>query len=471
MFNVTGSVAALCAAVLACLALMFIWGGTEEVRFNWVAMDDDYTPTKLAEIRNPIESYDYDPNELDSGQGAAAVPMKDGDNYVLWLNISGFRADYLEKAETPFLDEAGGSKSSKLRPTFPALHWSSLISQATGRTADGHGVSGNTMRDPETKEVLKFPSKLALLKAEPIWTTAKRQGLPVLVHDWPFSQVQPAENAADVFKPEFDLEASDEDRLNALFDAWTSYKGEKKLRLIMGSLHGIHKAAQTHGTREEDTIKAITDLDSQLKAFFEKVQGKWSELSNEGDKLVVVLTTDHGMVDAEKLINFKELMAEMADQVDYTVDEGVANIWFKDPPDGMSKEDFIENYDAELKKRIYWRSFAPADFPSDWKLAAEGGHIGDRLLLLKPPYAFHTEKGSEAVYAPAETGGPFAASGYWVNDSARMLGQMFSFELGGGGYGSDLGDVDATRLHASVCKVLKIEPASDLVNAEALDLD
>lgn len=472
MFSISGSVSALVASILACLTLMFVWGGTSEVRFSWVGMENDYGEAELARIRHPIPNYeipqagDYDPDAV--GVGVPAPPVLDGDNYVLWLAISGFRSDYLEKAETPFFDGVGGKASNRMTPTFPALHWSSLMSQATGRTADGHGISGNVMRIPSSGEVVKYPTDLTLLKAEPIWTSAKKAGLPVLVHDWPLSQQQPAEGAADVFLSSYDPALSDQQRLDALYDAWSSYQGENKLRLIMGSLRGIHKAAQDNGTREEDTIEAIQEMDKTLSAFFKKVIDNWSNLSNEGDKLYVVISTDHGMVDAEKLINFKELMGEMADQVDYTVDEGVAHIWFKDDAD----DDFIENYDDELKKRIYWRSFAPDEYPSDWKLAAEGGHIGDRLLLLKPPYAFHTEKGSEAVYAPAETGGPFAASGYWVNDSSRMRGQMFAFSItGGGGYSSDIGDMNATQLYPSVCQLLGIEPASDLADSDVIDFE
>ncbi|MEM7013226.1 MAG: nucleotide pyrophosphatase/phosphodiesterase family protein [Verrucomicrobiota bacterium] len=475
MFNITGSVSALVAAILACLTLMFVWGGTEQVTFNWVAMDDDYSAADLAAKRHPIQSYEIpDAGDYSNAGGGVAAPVLDGDNFVLWLNISGFRADYMEKAETPFLDGVGGSSTRAMTPTFPALNWSSLMSQATGLTADGHGVVGNSMRDPGTGEVKQYPSDLSLLKAEPIWTTAKKAGLGVLVHDWPFSQQQPAEGGADIFKPTFDISLSDEDRLNAIFDAWSSHTGETKLRLVMGSLHGLRKAAQDYGTREEDTLKAITAMDSTLSGFFKKLIDKWPDLrGGDGDKLHVVLTTDHGMVDAEKLINFEDLMGEMANQVDYVVDEGIAHLWFKDtPPDGMDMDEFVEFYDSELKKRIYWRSFAPDAYPSDWKLAAEGGHLGDRLLLLKPPYAFHTEKGSEGVYAPAETAGPFAASGYWVNDSSRMKGQMFAFSLtGGGGYSSDLGDVRATQVYPSVLQLLGLSAPTDLADSEGLGFE
>ncbi len=452
---------------------MFVWGGTESVYIDWVAMDDDLS---LADL-NPATrsgggaySYTNSYGEASSGGGMASAPMKRGDNYVLWLNVSGFRGDYVEDAETPFLDSTGGSTSDSLIPVFPTIRFPSLISQATGVLPSVHGVVGDTMRHPETKDIERYPTALAYLKAEPIWTTAKRQGMSVLVHDWPFSQEQPAEHAADVYLSEYDEGRSDEDRLNALLDAWSSHQGEQKIRLAMASLQDLNTAAREHGPKEPDTLTAVTTLDSTLKTFFEKLEAKWPELSNEGDKLYVAITTDHGSANSDKLINYGELMGKLGDQVTYAVSDGVAHLWFKDLPEGVDREDFEEGYDGELKKRIYWRSYAKGDYPSTWGLGKDGGGMfGDRFLVLKPGYAFTTETGSEPVFDPSEAGGPFAASGYAVSDSSRMKGQAFFFRLDGGG-GSDLGEIQGTQLHSTICSLLKIQPAEG-AEAKALDVE
>ncbi len=472
MSSTITSASALVSALIAGLALAFVWGGTESVHFDWVAMDDDRSTAELAKLRNPEpEAYSVtDSYGQTSGMGAG-MPEKTGDNCVLWLNISGFRGDYVEDAETPFLDEVGGSSSDDLIPVFPTTRYPSLISQATGVSPSVHGIVGDTMVHPESRETTRFPTDLGFLKAEPIWTTVKRQGMPVLVHDWPFSQVQPAEHAADVFLPEFDESRSDEDRLNALLDAWTGYQGEGKIRLAMASLHDLYKAAQENGPKEEDTLKAVTALDSALKTFFDKLNEKWPELSEEGDKLFVFLTTDHGSANADKLINFEELMGKLGESVDYAVSEGIAHLWFKELPPNVDREDFIENYDGELKKRIYWRSYVSGSYPSLWGLGTDGGgHFGERFLVLKPGYAFSMEKGSEPVFDPSEAGGPFAAAGYAVSDSSRMKGQCFFFRLDGSGFGSGMGEIQGTQLHATVCKVLKIQPAEG-AEAKALDVE
>lgn len=473
MSSTIASASALVSALVAGLALVFVWGGTESVYFDWVAMDDDLTTVELAELRNPIEAavpYSYT-NYGEDGGGMASAPVKSGDNFVLWLNVSGFRADYVEDSETPFFDEVRPS-SGTLIPTFPTVHYPSLISQATGVLPSVHGVIGDTMLDPETREAKRFPTSLAHLKAEPIWNTAKKQGISVLVHDWPFSQEQPAENGADVFMAEYDEGKSDEERLNALLDAWAAHQGENKIRLAMASLTDLKKSARENGPKEPDTLASVTTLDSTLKTFFDKLKEKWPELrGQDGDKLHVIISTDHGSANSDKLINYGELMGKLAQQVDYTVTDGIANLWFKELPEGADQEDFEEGYDDELKKRIYWRSYSKGNYPSTWGLGKEGGNMfGDRFLVLKPGYAFTTEVGTEPVFDPSEAGGPYAASGYAVSDSSRMKGQTFMFRLEGGSYGSSLGEIQGTQLHATVCKLLKIEPAAG-ADTQALDVD
>jgi hypothetical protein len=505
--NAVSSASALLATIVAGLALMFVLSGNESVYFDWTPMEGDLSLYQLAQMRNPevVEPMTVAENEephrnarprprkhaaqpsemAESGTTAMATdttapaptpsaPAETGGprNRVLWISIASFRGDYMEKAQAPFLKEMAGQgqSSSSLLPVFPTLHYPCLMSQATGMPVTGHGISGNRMRDPETKEILDRPTKLSLLGAEPIWTLAKRQGLAVLVHDWPFSQEQPTSAPADVFLPKFDPELSDEARLNALLEAWGSFKGPKKIALAMASLHDLEKAAISHGSRDPATFEAVAKMDTVLKNFFEKLRGEWPSLSSPGDKLYVVLTTDHGRADAEKVINFAHLMGPLAERVDYTVDSGVANIWFKEPPAGVKMEAFTKKYDEELRARIYWKSFPRGEYPSYLNLGAGGPFLGDRLLILKGGYAFADAKGSEPVYNPSETSGPFSFGGYPVHDSSRMKGQVFLFELNGHGKTGDLGEIEGAQFYPTVCEILELKGTS-AVTAKPLSVN
>jgi len=468
------SISALLASLMAALVLMFVWGGTDQISITWKAMDDDQSHGAFVARRVPAAETVVASTTVMEAPEPVRVRAN---NSVLWINISGMRADYFlddsaNKAETPFMDSLAqkGSHTQTMQPVFPSLTYPCLVTQATGVGVDKHGVVSDTIRDPASKAVAKWPTDLALMKAEPIWTTAKRQGLRVLVHDWPFSQKQPAEHAADIFQPEFDPALTDEDRLNRLFDAWVSDKGETKLRLVMANLQGLEKAVHDYGCRENETFKEVEKLDATLKAFFEKLEKEWPKLGNPNDDLYVFITSDHGMADAKKLINFKVLMGKLADEVDYTADEVVAHVWFKDPPAGKTKDQFMKEFDEELNARIYWRTYKPESFPADWHYTAGNPEIGDRVLVLKAGYALTDKTGTEAVFDPGETAGPFACSGFQVVDSSRMQSQAVFFKLtNDSGSGSDLGDVKPTQLHATVCELLDIKPA-DGADTNALRL-
>lgn len=463
-----GSVLALISVLIVCLVFFFVWSGTERVGYERIPMDGDPI---VAQVDKELHS------SMDSDPAAEATTIKTtrkakdsqsgadssrGNSFVVWINVSGFRGDYLDQTETPFLDSLAkqGSYTAELKPPFPSLIYPSLMSQATGRTVREHGIVSDKMRDPATGQVISNPTALALLKAEPIWTTAKRQGVGVLVHHWPFSQQQPAENAADIFIPEVDVKSGAEDRLKALLDAWTAYKKEPKIRLAMLSLNDLEAAARAHGTRAKETYDAVEKLDKTLAAFRDRLREKWPTLrGSEGDKLHIFITTDRGMVDVKKAINFGALMGELAQQVDFAACDNMAQLWFKKGAAGSDPKQVEETLDGELRSRIYWRTYTREEIPETWKLD-KSPLIGDRILMLKSGYTFADTTGAEPVFDPNETGGPICTSGYMVSDQPRMAGQAFFSTLDGQNANYNLGPVDGTQLYPTICDILGITPAS-----------
>ena len=96
-------------------------------------------------------------------------------------------------------------------------------------------------------EVVADPSDPSLMSAEPIWTTATRQGIKTLVHDWPLSQSQTGDNAAALSLDSYNDEATEEERLNAAQAAWRgsvpegaepAADGSERLRLVICSISG-----------------------------------------------------------------------------------------------------------------------------------------------------------------------------------------------------------------------------------------
>ncbi|MEM7013668.1 MAG: nucleotide pyrophosphatase/phosphodiesterase family protein [Verrucomicrobiota bacterium] len=408
-----------------------------------------------------------DPTPTPSVESDAPDPI----NYVLWLNISGFRGDYVDNSSAPFFAELANASHSTARmsPTFPSVHWPSLVSQATGLQPAQHGVIGESMRDPETGEIVLRPTNLQLLKGEPIWTTAKRQGIRVLVHDWPFSQEQPDEHAADIFLPEFDPDLSDEDRLKALLDAWTSDTGEEKIRLVMANLQDLNKAGERHGARSDSTYLEFEKLDKTISGFFDDLSEAWPKLNRGKDVLWVFLTTDHGMGEVKSLINFDEFVSEeIRSRLKYSVDHTIAHLWL-DLPEGTNQEKFIEAMDDELGTPIFWKMYRPEEMPENWNFPTEG--VGERILALQPGYRFTTKSGPEPIYGVEDSeDGPFATGGYAPSTSSRMRGQAYIFTFPEPSAASDMKSIYAVQLYPTACQLLGIIPAAD-ADAQPLEVD
>lgn len=535
--SLTSSVFTFLAVLLFAFALLFVWNGNTNLEFTRVAMEGDQSTAALIQ-----EHY----NEQMQAQRDArheAMPEKDepakpatssgdGPPVVLWISIPGFRGDYLEKAETSAFDQlvADGGGTNKMRPAFPCLTFPAHTTLATGAPVSKHGIVADRLR-LGPGEVVDRPVDSSLILAEPIWITATRQGLPVLVHDWPLSQEQSGEHAAAHFKSAYDREESDAARLDQALAAWRAAagtgtdKGENdsgdeeaggepatdesgmqpteegamqaenkaakspganasesgppaagsgsgKLRLVMLRLDDIEKAALVNGPRTQETYDVIAATDKALGEFLAKVREEWNDLAPANANLHVLITTDHGMAELDKNVNLPQLLGEeLMANADIVAHDAIANLYFKDLPESEGERDlFIEKFDGELKKFTYFRTFTREDLPENYDYLA-GDRVGDRIIVLKPGYGFtDMQSGDEPVFDPAQGPGYFGGYGYPVAESLRMSGQVILAGYPNSAVSDSLGETSQLVFHATVCKLLGIEPSPD-ATAETLPVD
>ncbi len=395
-----------------------------------------------------------------------------GENVVLWISLAGFRQDYQQRADTPFLDSLAesGASTNKFRPTFPPTTFASHTSLATGTPVSGHGVFADQLRDSEGV-ITENPDSSEWILTEPIWETATRQGRPTMVHDWPLSQKPKDENKPAVFKDSYNPLADDASRLDEAFEAWTAASsGDEKLRLVMLRLDDIYWAGLKNGPRSDDTYAVIKQTDATLKSFIDKVQENWSSLAPPGANLVILISTDHGMAERTKNVNLPDLIGpEMADKLDIIAHDGVANLFFKNLPESEGERDLlVSRFDGEMSKKIYFRYMAPDKLSKDWSYASDG-RTGDRVLALKGGYAFVSESSDEPVFDAADGPGFFGGYGYPVDESIRMSGVVILSGIPKAPKTGSLGEIDSLPFHKAVCELLKIEPSPDASPTSLLD--
>lgn len=489
--SLASSLITLIAILLFAFVLLFLWSGSEGIQFTRSAFEGDKTTVAVLEEyrRANMESTEVamkdDEEDEEMTDEPAAQNSGDGPAVVVWINIPGFRGDYLEKAEAPFLKKLAtdGAATNKLRPSFPCLTYPSHITMATGVTPDKHGIIADRIRTP-TGEILDKPTDPALLLAEPIWTTATRQGIKTLVHDWPLSQNQTGEHKSAYFLDSYDPESKDEARLAKALEQWRASAaggaapaaapadgaaapaaaGGDKLRLVMLRLNDVLREGLLHGPRADETYAAVGATDKALQGFFDTVQAEWTTLAPAGANLVIFITTDHGLAELDKNVNIAHLLGdEMMKNCDIVAHDAIANLYFKGLPENEGeKKIFIDKFDNELSKRIYFRTVKKEELPAEWAYQ-NAERTGDRVLVLKTGYAFADVKASEPVFDPTEGPGFFGAFGYPVEESVRMSGQIFMAGYPKSPLSGTLDEVGQLSFHATVCKLLGIQPAAGAV--------
>jgi len=507
--SLASSLLTLVAILLFAFMLLFLWSGSEGIQFTRATFEGDKSTTFVLEEyrRENLRATEVAMRESEGQEGemkeepeAVAQNSGDGPAVVVWISIPGFRGDYLEKSETPFFDKLAtdGGATNKMRPSFPCLTFPAHATMATGVTPDKHGIIADRIRIP-TGEIVDRPSDPALLLAEPIWVTATRQGIKTLVYDWPLSQNQTGEHKAAYFLNAYDAEATDEARLTKVLDQWRADSGGgaapapaapaatgdgatapdagaaaspapapaaggEKLRLIMLRLDDIARQGLLHGPRADETYAAVAATDKALAAFFEKVQAEWTTLAPPNANLVLFLTTDHGLAELDKNVNIAHLLGDdMMANADIVAHDAVANLFFKNLPENEGeKQIFINKFDNELSKRIYFRTLKKEELPAEWSYL-HPERTGDRVLVLKTGYAFADQKADEPVYDPGAGPGFFGGFGYPVEESIRMSGQVFIAGYPNSPLSGTLDEIGQLSFHASVCKMLGIQPAQGAV--------
>jgi len=441
-------------------AAAFTFEANKQVLYSRIDLKNDQEENALLVKLGRLEPEETFVEE----QPMEVMEPADPETIVLWLHISGFRTDYLAQANPPFLSNSNYAaySSKRLTPVFPTLSRPNLASQITGLEVADHGIYADSVRDSSTGEIVDYPTDPKYLKGEPIWATAKGQGIRTLVHDWPFSQVQSGDKAADIFLSEFDPEATDEQRLQKLYDAWMNDTGEEKLKLVMGCLYDIEKAAQTHGCRDDATLEAVRLTDRHLKDFFDKVEDRFDTPKHQEDELHIFITTDRGMADVKTKIEFVRLVPSISDQISYALNDSLALVWFNE--DAADKDALATAFDDAMSGQVYMQLFPPEEYQAEWGL---GEAKPDRVVQLQPGYIFTEDPGSEAVYPAEETNGPFAGAGYQVAATSRMRGQMMYFRMPSFSGPNELPEISPTQFPATICSLLEIQPAAG-ANTESI---
>ena len=126
--------------------------------------------------------------------------------YTVVVSLDGFRWDYPEAYDTPFFDRlAQEGVKAVMMPSFPTKTFPNHYTLATGLVPDHHGIIGNKFKNRATGKVYAIANREtrtdpSYYGGEPLWLTAKSQGVKSATIYWVGSDAPIQGQQADYWK-------------------------------------------------------------------------------------------------------------------------------------------------------------------------------------------------------------------------------------------------------------------------------
>ena len=217
-------------------------------------------------------------------------------HYTVVISLDGYRWDYPEWYDTPFMDMmADKGVKSGLIPSYPSKTFPNHYTLVTGLYPDHHGIVANSFLDLSTGESFSLGNPQQKINpvyygGEPIWNTAKRQGLRTAVFYWPGSDVCVNGSYPDTYyvydkTPRLSIE----ERLDGVI-AQLALPDNQRPDLIMAYYEQPDHHGHVYGPHHKHTREVIAHTDSLLVSFYNKLQ----QLP-VADRVNLILLADHGM--------------------------------------------------------------------------------------------------------------------------------------------------------------------------------
>lgn len=353
------------------------------------------------------------------------------------ISLDGCRWDYPQWYDSPTFDlMAEQGVASGLIPSFPSKTFPNHYTLATGLYPDHHGIIANTFLDTSTGEVFSLSDKVLKVDpkfygGEPVWLTAKRQGLRTAVFYWPGSDVKILGQYPDTYyiydaTPRLTLPERIEGILEKL-----ALPDKERPDLIMAYMEQPDANGHSFGPQSKKTRQAFMQVDSLIGHLYDGIcQLRMS------DKVNLIVLSDHGMawVDRTHAI---PLMPHLKK-------EWVLDIQGEIPACIYAQEGYTDSIYWALKDIDHARVWRKTDVP-EYLHYGTSPRIGDVVVL--------PDVGYIAYDKPIEAGG---THGY--DPTLQEMQAMFR------AIGPDIPHLALPHfpnvcVYPLLCKLLNIEPA------------
>ena len=228
---------------------------------------------------------------------AIAAWAAGNDTYTVIVSCDGLRWDYAECYDMPFFDRlAREGVKAVMQPSFPTKTFPNHYTLATGLYPDHHGIIANSFRLGDSGKIYSLSnnetrSNGKYYGGDPIWLTAKRQGVKTATVYWVGSDVKIQGEHPNYWqdyqkKPLLTFDQRVDEVINLL-----SMPQDKRPRLVMCYFEEPDHSGHSYGPNSMKTRRAAQNIDSLLWSMWARIKA----LPEIGNKVNLIITGDHGM--------------------------------------------------------------------------------------------------------------------------------------------------------------------------------
>ena len=301
-------------------------------------------------------------------------------NLTIVVSLDAFRWDYPTIYNTPWLDSiAANGVAATMVPSYPSSTFPNHFTLATGLVPDHHGIVNSQFWAPEKGELFSMGDSATRYNpyyfgGEPIWVTAKKQGVKSASIYWVGSDV-----AIQGLYPDYYLRWDNEPRLTypqRVEEALRIAKLPESERpsLLMVYFDEPDWTTHHYGPIAEESEAVIEELDSLMGILYRGLK----EL-DYGVNLIV--TSDHGMTEIsdEKFISIEQSVNP--DWVERIVSTNPTSIFCKE-----GCRDSLFNQLSKVKHISVWRK---EEVPAHLNYGTSN-HLGDLIVAPDLGWQFAT---------------------------------------------------------------------------------
>ncbi|XP_045150244.1 ectonucleotide pyrophosphatase/phosphodiesterase family member 1 [Echinops telfairi] len=373
---------------------------------------------------------------------------------TLLFSLDGFRAEYLHTwgGLLPVISKLKncGTYTKNMRPVYPTKTFPNHYSIVTGLYPESHGIIDNKMYDPKMNASFSLKSKQKFnpewYKGEPIWLTAKYQGLKSGTFFWPGSDVKIRGVLPDIYKM-YNGSVPFEERILAVLK-WLQLPKDERPHFYTLYLEEPDSSGHSYGPVSSEVIRALQRVDSMVGMLMDGLK----ELDLHRC-LNLILISDHGMEQGscKKYIYLNKYLGNVKNiKVVYGP---AARLRPSDVPDkyySFNYEGIARNLSC-LEPNQHFKPYLKHFLPKRLHFAKN-----DRI----EPLTFYLDPQWQLALNPYE--GKYCGNGFHGSDNLFSNMQALFIGYGPGfKHGVEVDSFENIEVYNLMCDLLNLEPASN----------